>query len=288
MRVVDLFCGIGGFSEGAVRAGHTPILAVDADAVALHTHELNHPNCVHVQATFPRDVLDVPTTGTWHLHGSPPCQVVSQANRRVSDEARADGLQLVHWFFDTVERTRPTTWSFEQVACPEIVAILDARRCENPFLYDHVVVVCSDYGVPQSRRRLIAGSPELIARLRKRCCDATTTMQQALPDTPTEWMMNTTTNTPDRRGGHRPLRPREHMRHVSRPSYTILARHAPFWVDSNGTVSRRLTVRECATLQTFGDEYHLGDGTAAQRQRGVGNAMPVELARRLMMEVRSP
>ena len=281
MRVVDLFCGIGGFSEGARAAGHTPVLAVDADAVALSTHELNHPRCVHVLATLPDGMPELPTTGDWHLHGSPPCQNISQANRRVSAQARAHGLHLIHWFFDTVQTSRPTTWSFEQVATPQVIEILNDRRQKMPHLYDYVVVWCYQYGVPQNRKRLIAASPVLIERLR-RSCGGTSTIRDKLPETPTEWMMNTTCNTPDRRGGHRPLRPEEHMRHVSRPAYTILAHQAPKWVDSRGGLVRRLTARECATLQTFPVRYHLGNGTQTQIHKGVGNAMPVELARRLL------
>jgi len=43
---------------------------------------------------------------------------------------------------------------------------------------------------------------------------------------------------------------------------------------------RRLTVRECARLQTFPDWFRFA-GTPLQQHRQIGNAVPVELARRL-------
>ena len=45
--VIDLFCGIGGFSTGAIQAGANVILAVDMwnDAIVIHTK--NHPNTTH-------------------------------------------------------------------------------------------------------------------------------------------------------------------------------------------------------------------------------------------------
>jgi len=46
--VVDLFCGMGGFSEGARLAGVETVLAVDAWGPALAVHVENHPSSRHV------------------------------------------------------------------------------------------------------------------------------------------------------------------------------------------------------------------------------------------------
>ena len=43
LAVVDLFCGIGGFSTGATRAGARVALAVDANPEALRVHHVRHP-----------------------------------------------------------------------------------------------------------------------------------------------------------------------------------------------------------------------------------------------------
>ena len=80
--VVDLFCGVGGFSEGARQAGHRVVLAVDSNTSALDAHKLNHPLAVHELAILPAENLQqlLPSAGAkWHLHGSPPCTKLSRA-----------------------------------------------------------------------------------------------------------------------------------------------------------------------------------------------------------------
>lgn len=281
-RVVDLFCGIGGFSEGARQAGHSIVLAVDADVLALSVHQRNHPSCQHVNLTLPSDRLVLPADGgSWHLHASPPCQKVSQANRRVPREERSKAVELIEWYFDLLETAEPTSWTFEQVSTPQTIDVLQRRRKRRPDLYDYVVVNFADFGVPQDRRRLIAGSPWLIARFMQARTVPVRAIQDAIDPTPSQWVMNHTTNTPDRRGGHRPLRPEEHMRPVTRPAYTVMASASMRWVEADGTTVRALTPREAATLQTFPTGYHLGGGSLTIRRRGIGNAVPVEAARRI-------
>lgn len=45
--VIDLFCGCGGFSEGAKQAGASVKLAVDNWDKALSVHNKNHPDPEH-------------------------------------------------------------------------------------------------------------------------------------------------------------------------------------------------------------------------------------------------
>ena len=106
--VVDLFCGVGGFSEGARLAGHRVVLAIDSNKSALDAHKLNHPSAVHELVILPAENLQqlLPSAGTkWHLHGSPPCTKLSRAggtNRSAAD--RAEGLFLVNWFWTWLQR----------------------------------------------------------------------------------------------------------------------------------------------------------------------------------------
>ena len=75
------------------------------------------------------------------------------------------------------------------------------------------------------------------------------------------------------------------MRPVTRPAYTVMASASMRWVEANGDFVRALTPREAATLQTFPEDYFIGDGSLASQRRGVGNAVPVEAARRWMLAV---
>jgi site-specific DNA-cytosine methylase len=163
LRVVDLFCGMGGFSLGAEAAGAQVVLAVDSWPAALAVHALNHPRSAHallklggssgpgslgnVAALIARHV---PAGGQWHLHGSPPCQNLSVANAKYRDAAV--GKRLVVWFLRLVQLCRPTSWSMEQV--PGALRVLP-RPERFPFCR---VVELASLGLPQLRRRLYVGA----------------------------------------------------------------------------------------------------------------------------------
>lgn len=289
--VVDLFCGGGGFSEGARLAGWSVALAVDSDPDVLGVHRANHPSTVHVCATLPCDEVDAlverhARDDAAHVHASPPCQNVSQANRRASTDAVDASLRLVTWYVERMVALRPASWTMEQVNAPSVRCALEEIRRRRPDAVDFVVVDAADFGVPQHRRRLIVGPPWLIERLR-RCApvDPVVSVRDVLPDAPGTHVQSTTTNTPCRRGGdatHRPLRPDEHLRDTDGASYTILARQPPWWANAAGDRVRRLTPRECAQIQSFPPEYDLSTVTNAVAQRAIGNAVPPRLAARVL------
>ena len=58
-----------------------------------------------------------------HLHGSPPCQRLSQANQTTPDPD--EGLRLVRFFLDVVDHLRPRSFSMEQVCSPHVCAELE-------------------------------------------------------------------------------------------------------------------------------------------------------------------
>ena len=59
MRVVDAFCGAGGWSAGAIAAGCTPVLGVDSDAAPLKLWATNcNPAGRAVCATIGEDAID--------------------------------------------------------------------------------------------------------------------------------------------------------------------------------------------------------------------------------------
>lgn len=288
MKVVDLFCGIGGFSEGARQCGHDVVLAVDADQHALTAHERNHPSAEHKCLTLPSDEVTLPHPGeTWHLHGSPPCQALSAARRTSLTPDMVDAsVELVTWFLELASSSQPTSWSMEQVAAPRVIALLTQFRDRRPEWYDFEVTNAVDFGIPQTRRRVIAGDPVTIARLRANRSPKVVTLREVFEDELcSEWVMNSTTNQPVRDGTakFRKMRPEEHMRSVDQPCYTVLARHPLRWVDPRGSVIRNFTPEEGARVQTFPANYDLG---TAHRQRHVGNALPPTLATCFLERIR--
>ena len=107
-KFVDLFAGLGAVSTGAMNAGYHVVLAVDSCEQVLKVHAKNHPRVKHLCVTLPpSDPLPVPTNDErWHCHGSPPCTLVSRANRRTRTPEEAEqGLELVR--YERFTRTRP-------------------------------------------------------------------------------------------------------------------------------------------------------------------------------------
>ena len=281
MKVVDLFCGCGGFSEGAKHSGNNVCLAIDNDADCLRVHKKNHPKCKTLQLSLPCDIAEVDELvhDGCHIHASPSCQKLSQANRVVKSNEVDNAENILIWFAEYVKKMEPVSWSFEQVATPRVRAIFDTYVNKNRNLFCYTVINCSDYGVPQDRRRLIAGSPRMIRELKLHITSVRCILD-VIPYPPSTHVKSTTTNTPDRKnGGHRPLLPVEHIRHVSRPCYTILASSAPWWSDQEGTSLRKLTGKECSYIQTFPRDYDFLDSSNTMTQRMVGNAIPVALSK---------
>lgn len=279
--VVDLFCGIGGFSAGAEAAGHEVILAVDSNDVFLDAHRENHPYCEHVLAEMPCE-LPFPTEGEWHLHASPPCTKLSIMNSlRYEDETEV-ALDLVRWSLNLVRTEKPTSWSLEQVMHGGVIDMLDRLKSKHPGTYDYEVIDVYRYEVPQHRKRVIAGSPHIIKNLREFVPRKTVSIRDFIPNPPREWIRNNLYNRPDPRTKESvPVPFKDTMRHVDGPSFACLATGHRRWASSDGEVLRLLNARETAILQTFPPDYKL----PSSNQLGIiasGNAVPPRLAEIMM------
>ena len=80
MQVVDLFCGLGGFSAGAIAAGATVVMGVEHDSIPLKLWAANTPGSKAVIALLGPggDAVELPVPcSTLHVHLSPPCTDLS-------------------------------------------------------------------------------------------------------------------------------------------------------------------------------------------------------------------
>ncbi|MEZ4294649.1 MAG: DNA (cytosine-5-)-methyltransferase [Polyangiaceae bacterium] len=89
-RVVDLFCGGGGLSEGFHQSGFDVALAMDADPIAIRTYRFNHPS-VREDRALCRDIRTLENGELRRLAGrrrvdvligAPPCQGFSHVGHR--------------------------------------------------------------------------------------------------------------------------------------------------------------------------------------------------------------
>jgi DNA (cytosine-5)-methyltransferase 1 len=141
MKLVELFCGCGGFSLGAHRAGFTVAAAYDVDEILTSSYPSNFPgtNLHHLdvaQLTGAQVVADVgaPVFG---IFGGPPCQGFSDIGKRQRDDPRRE---LLGHFFRIVSEVRPEFFVMENVRG---LAYRDAR----PVLDEAMKLVENDYDI---------------------------------------------------------------------------------------------------------------------------------------------
>lgn len=162
-NVIDLFCGCGGFSLGFERAGFNVLLGIDVWKDALSTFRFNHKNSQALQADLsilsPEEIenmlegkrVDV-------IIGGPPCQGFSIAGKRIVDDIRN---KLYKNFVHFVEHFKPQAFVMENV--PNILSIgngvvrqsIISDFSKLGYTVEYKILMASDYGVPQNRRRAI-------------------------------------------------------------------------------------------------------------------------------------
>jgi len=297
-----VFSGAGGFSCGAARAGCRVASATDINKLALRTHAWNHPDATHVQLKLPAPLsaLPLPTDGRrFHAHFSPPCQLFSGANKVNRRERDTEvGEALVNWSLDTAVACGAATWSFEQVPSPRVVALIEAARKRHPGRIAYTKVDLSRLGVPQARKRLIAGPPAMIQRLRERYAASRTvcaTRDAIAKPRGTHVRNGIYWHAKIRKGGvDVPGRAKfkyikaewtDFCRPLDQPSYTVLAAHPLSWVtiDANGgfVSYARMSVEEHSLLQTFKPSFRW-PVNKLRAYRQIGNAVPPQLAHCVM------
>jgi len=169
LEVFDFFCGAGGFSEGARAAGCSVVYACDNNEDALETHRRNHPDAQHVCASLPIESIPFPTDGRrFHVHGSPPCQKLSVCNQRdATSDAVLKATNMVDWFVRMALASGAESWTMEEVASAELTSVLENVKKEFKGKVAYDTFKCEELGIPQMRKRLVAGTPALIAKLQR-------------------------------------------------------------------------------------------------------------------------
>lgn len=162
-NVIDLFCGVGGFSLGAARAGFNLIGAIDWDRHAMQMHKLNFPLVPHLQ----EDILqlngaDIKTRldikgDIDGIIGGPPCQGFSRMGHQNVEDTRNT---LFNKFFELVNQLQPKFFLAENVLGildeqnrPIITEALNHVR-NDYIILNPVILRASDYGVPTTRTRV--------------------------------------------------------------------------------------------------------------------------------------
>jgi len=159
-RVLDLFSGCGGLSYGFMQAGFGIVGAIDNWKDALDTFEKNHAGSVVKLVDLGNfDKADLKQFGEVDVViGGPPCQGFSISGKRDPNDPRN---KLYRGFVKIVEELKPKAFVMENV--PNLVSTESGKIKDmiiqnfNDLGYEvkYKVLLASDYGVPQNRRRVI-------------------------------------------------------------------------------------------------------------------------------------
>ncbi len=315
VTAIDLFAGAGGLSLGLEAAGIDSVFAVEIVPDAIATYRAAFPHTQH----YCGDIQGVDFrrwAGVDVVAGGPPCQPFSVGGLR---RGREDGRDLLSEFVRAVVEVRPRVFIMENV--PGLISFGSYLRSVLAPLFDLYavcepqVVNAADYGVPQSRKRLIiVGARDGIPFRLPRGLPGTRTpagivlAREPLGEPNPSKVFYA--KRPD-------LRPNPYQGHLfngggrgielDKPSPTILAsaggnkthfidlanrvpayhRHlkhggAPFVGELPG--ARRLTVLESAALQSFPPDVRFA-GSRSSQYTQIGNAVPPRLAQAIGEEL---
>jgi DNA (cytosine-5)-methyltransferase 1 len=160
IKCVDLFCGLGGLTHGLIRGGIQVIAGIDIDSHCRFPYETNN-NAVFIEKSVSEfSSLELANMfGDEELRllaGCAPCQPFSTYSRKGRWDRNDIKWSLVSDFGRLVQEIQP-----EFVTMENVPQLLD-HEVFNDFLetlkgyetwWD--VVDCAQYGVPQTRRRLV-------------------------------------------------------------------------------------------------------------------------------------
>ena len=319
-HVVSFFTGCGGIDLGLEAVGFVNDAAFEFNELFCKTLRRNRPDWkvfgppAHsgdVSKTAEmidtlRGLIATPYEGIFV--GGPPCQPFSiAANQRFSragDNFKRVGFEherngnLLSDFIDLIIEFRPAAFLIENVpglrdidgGVQLAVAVrrLEAvgYEVEKPTVYD-----AAQFGVPQHRNRLLvvgsrtgkpfkppAPSGELIG-----CGSVLAALPNGLPNNETrEHKLESVQRYMRLNYGERDQLGRVDRLNPAKPSKTVIAGGVGGGGRSHlhPEIPRTLSVRECARLQTFPDDY-VFVGPSARQFTQVGNAVPPVLAARI-------
>lgn len=315
MKAIDLFSGPGGLSLGMKKAGIKPELCVEFDKNAVDTYDNHTSDCVHmncdireVSFTKYRNKIDV-------VFGGPPCQPFSIGGKREGQDDKRDMIPEFIRCIAEVNPAVFVMENVPGLAMSKSKPYFDhvLRQLESlGYTLNWKVMYAADYGVSQKRKRLIIlGSKEQQLAFPEPTHGKETGSEYVRagdvltldgygepPKSPVTYAKK-----PDLRknpyaglvynGGGRPI-------DLNGLCHTILASSGgskTHWVDTQGVVedyhqhllngglprvgavpgARRLSVEECALIQTFPKDLEFS-GSKSSQYTQIGNAVPPRMA----------
>lgn len=313
MKLVSLFSGAGGMDLGFKKAGFEIIWANEFDRTIWETYEKNHTN--YLDKRDIRVIKSSEINDCDGVIGGPPCQSWSEAGalRGINDERGKLFFEFIRVLIDKqpkffVAENVPGMLAEQHKSAVNIII-----KSFNEAGYDITLKLLNafDYGVAQDRKRVfyIGFRRDLNVSfnfplpfekkyvLEDVIWDLRNNAIPALEYNKTNGSNCKFPNHEYMTGGFSTIyMSRNRVRSWNEPSFTIQAggRHAPIhpqapkmiFIDQNKRIFvpdkeqlyRRLSVRECARIQSFPDNFIFYYSDLSDAYKMIGNAVPVELA----------
>lgn len=326
-NIVSLFSGAGGLDKGFENAGFDIIWANEFDKSIWETFEHNFPNTFLDKRSI-RNVPSIDIPECIGIVGGPPCQSWSEAGAlRGINDLRG---QLFYEFIRILRDKKPLFFLAENVegmlAQRHSEALLNIKKLfkESGYTLSFRLINAHNFNVPQDRKRVIFVGYrndlglkfefpipfENKSYLKDAIWDLKDNVLPAKEKNYTNGDKCIMPNHEYMIGGFSTIfMSRNRVRTWDEPSFTIQAggRHAPIhpqapkmdfieknireFVKGKEHLYRRLSVRECARIQTFPDDFIFKYENVADGYKMVGNAVPVNmaeiLARKIMKDLSS-
>lgn len=320
-KIVSLFSGAGGLDKGFEQAGFDIVWANEYDSTIWETFEYNFPNTILDKRSI-RNVSSVDIPDCIGIIGGPPCQSWSEAGAlRGINDSRG---QLFYEFIRILRDKKPLFFLAENVegmlAQRHAEALSNIKKLfkESGYNLSFRLINANNYNVPQDRKRVFFVGyrsdlnlkfefPE-IQEYKPVLKDAIWDLREtALPAKEKNYTNGSKCIIPNHEymiGGFSTIfMSRNRVRAWDEPSFTIQAggRHAPIhpqapkmtfieqnkreFVKGKEHLYRRLSLRECARIQTFPDDFEFKYSNLANGYKMVGNAVPVNMAHVLASKI---
>ena len=160
IAVIDLFCGVGGLTQGFVMEDFNVISGYDNDISCKFSYEANNNAIFHTEDISKLNGNNLNKEYGNRLKilvGCAPCQPFSSYSFKVK-EKDPKKLNLLYSFSRLIEETQPSVVSMEnvpQLINTEIFNDFITKLKSFGYFVSYQVVFCPDYGIPQRRRRLV-------------------------------------------------------------------------------------------------------------------------------------
>lgn len=308
MKAIDLYAGVGGWALGLELAGIEVVRSYEWWGAAADTHRNNLRGDVFQVDIRTMDFELLPEPGEVEIVvGSPPCTQFSYSNRGGNGDI-ADGLKDMYRFLEIVAYLKPKFWAFENV--PRVKKVIDHELRDGGVLskfselfQDASVEVLdmSEFGVPQRRKRCVAGNfdfqllKQYSARQKERSLGNVVEALQAKHDpiygllSPEELIddeheafldWEEVRFNRDMKVAHPVYNGMPFPEPMDRPARTVTAtctrvsRESLVVEDTELGGFRRLSVRERASLQGFPVTFQFHGKSHAEKLKMIGNAIP--------------